>query len=123
LSPKMQVSKTKSNLQTQPSEEVAESTVEEFSRVLRQHFGIFNEPVPHKPYAVRYTGEPYNQSDEDCKSIQVFTHAKGTMLSPLCIYSVLSKFEIPVQRYTEAVVGQGKLIRMKPQSVPRPNEN
>ena len=95
----MQVSKTKSNLPTQPSEEVAESTIEEFSQVLRQHFGIFSEPVPHKPYAVRFTGEPYDQDHEDCKSIQVFTHAKGTMLSPLCMQAVLSKFEIRPEVY------------------------
>jgi hypothetical protein len=119
----MQVSKTKLNLQTRPNDEVAEITVEEFSRILRLHFGIFNEPVSQKPYAVRYTGEPYDQSNEDCKSVQVYAHAKGTKLSPLCVLAVLSKFDIPVEHYAEAIAGQGKLMRMGPQSVRKQHES
>lgn len=109
----MLISQTKSNLQPPLDDSVAEVVVEDFSRVLRSHFGIVNEPVTGKPYAVRYTGQPFIHTNQDCKSIQVFAHAKGTRLSPLCVSSVLSKFDIPVLGYKEAILGQGKLIPMR----------
>jgi hypothetical protein len=110
----MHISQTKSDLLSQPSEAVAEISIQDFSRLLRSSFDIASEVVPNKPYAVRYTGPPYIQSNEDCKSILVYAHAKGTRISPLCIFAVLEKFQIPVPAYLDAVLGQGKMPRMKP---------
>jgi hypothetical protein len=42
------------------------------------------------------------------------------MLCPLVIFSVLDKFEIPVEDYLEAVAGQGKLVRMPPTTQTEP---
>jgi hypothetical protein len=81
---------------------------------MKLNFAIFSEPVPGKPYSVRYTGPPYVQSDENCRSLQVPAHAKGTIFCPLVVFSVLDKFEIPIPEYMEAVAGQGKLIPIRP---------
>ena len=86
------------------------------------HFGILNEAVPGKRYAVRYTGPPFDPSNEECRSLQVFPHARGTMLCPLNVIAVLDKFEIPQSAYIEAIEGQGKLIRMRPQGTKGSNE-
>lgn len=112
----MRISETKSNLLWPPSDKVAEISLEEFTKVMKASFSIYSDPVPGKPYFVRYTGAPYDPSNEDCRSIQVPTHAKGAMLCPLVIFSVLDKFEIPVEDYLEAIMGQGKVMRMPPAS-------
>lgn len=112
----MRISQTRSNSLWQPSDKVVEISLEEFTNVMKSSFTIYSEPVPGKPYSVRYTGPPYNPSHEDCRSLQVPAHAKGSMLCPLVIFSVLDKFEIPVEDYLEAVAGQGKLVRMPPGS-------
>lgn len=104
----------------QPNDLVAEISVEDFTKILRATFGIYAELVPGKAYAVRYTGSPYDHSQEDCRSLVVYSHAKGTTFSPLVIFSVLSKFDISVPSYNEAVAGQGKLIQMKPPASARP---
>ena len=98
----------------QPSDLVAEISVEDFTKILRATFSIYAEPVPGKAYAVRYTGSPYDHSQDECRSLVVYAHAKGTIFSPLVIFSVLSKFDISVPSYNEAVAGHGKLIQMKP---------
>ena len=115
MNPKIQISETGSKLLQQPNAAVVETTVEDFSRILRQHFQIMNERGS-KSYAVRYIGKPYDYSIEECKSIQVFAHNRGTMFSPLVIFAVLDKFEIAPTAYLEAVASQGQVIRMRPQS-------
>jgi hypothetical protein len=114
LKPRMQVAQTQSNLLKQPNDAVKEISVEDFTRIMKTQFAIYSEPVPGKPYFVRYTGPPYDQRNEDCRSMQVPTHAKGTKFCPLVIFSVLDKFEIPLASYLEAVSGQGKLLPIKP---------
>jgi hypothetical protein len=114
LNPKIRISETKSNSLWPPSDKVAEISLEEFTKVMKASFSIYSEPVPGKPYSVRYTGTPYDPSNEDCRSIQIPSHAKGTMLCPLVIFSVLDKFEIPIEDYLEAMAGQGKIVRMPP---------
>jgi hypothetical protein len=116
----MRISKTKSNLLWQPSDKVTEISLEEFTKVMKANFSIYSEPVPGRPNTVRYTGPPYDPSNEDCRSLQVPAHARGTMLCPLVIFSVLDKFEIPVEDYLEAVAGQGKLVRMPPTTQTEP---
>ena len=108
----MRVSQTQSKLPLQPSDAVKESSVADFCRIMKLHFFVMNDPVPGKPYAVRFTGPPYDATNEECRSIQVPAHAKGTMLCPLAIFAVLDKFEITVDRYVEAL--SSKLIPMKP---------
>lgn len=116
----MHISETKSNLLWPPSNNVAEISLEEFTRAMKT-FHIVSEPVPNRPYAVRYTGSPYNPASEDCRSLQVTAHAKGTKLSPLVIFSVLEKFAIPVEDYLEALAASGKLVRMKRPEETNPN--
>ena len=110
----MHVAQTRSNSLLQPSDAVKEISVEEFTRIMKTQFAIFSEPVPGKPYFVRYTGPPYDQTNEDCRSMQVPAHAKGTKFCPLVIFSVLDKFEITLAAYLEALAGQGKLVPIKP---------
>jgi hypothetical protein len=119
----MQISKTKSGLQQQPEATVVEIQVEDFTRILRANFSIYSELIPGKKYAVRYTGEPYDQSNADCRSVLVYAHAKGQRLSPLNILAVLSKFELSIDEYNEAIAGQGKLLKFVPQSAQRPHES
>ena len=56
MNPKIQISETGSKLLQQPNAAVVEITVEDFSRILRQHFQIMNERGT-KSYAVRYIGK------------------------------------------------------------------
>ena len=114
MKPRMHISETQSNSLLQPNDAVVEISVAEFTRVMKVYFGIYSEPVPGKPYFVRYTGPPYDQTNEDCRSMQVPAHAKGTLFCPLVIFSVLDKFEITCAEYLEALAGQGKLIPIKP---------
>jgi hypothetical protein len=120
LNPRIQVSETDSKSQLLPNDEIGEIEVEEFSKLLRTHFGIFCEPVPGRAYALRFTGSPYDHSNEDCRSLQVIPHAKGTILSPLCVLSILVKFDIPVATYCDARSSQGKLFKMKPHAARGP---
>jgi hypothetical protein len=110
----MHVAQTQSNLPMQPNDAIKEISVEEFTRIMKTQFAIYSEPVPGKPYFVRYTGPPYDQSNEDCRSMQVPAHARGTKFCPLVIFSVLDKFEITLAAYLEALAGQGKLLPIKP---------
>lgn len=112
----MHISKTESNSLSQPSDAVAEISLEEFSRVLKVNFFVYSEPVPGRPYCVRYTGSPYDHGNENCKSMQISAHDRGTRVSPLVIISVLGKFEIAIPDYLEALSGQGKLVPIKPRS-------
>jgi hypothetical protein len=116
---KMHVSETKSSLLWPPNDRVAEISLVEFTRAMKTFF-VVSDPVPGRAYAIRYTGPPFKATNEDCRSLQVTAHAKGTMVSPLVIISVLEKFEIPAEEYLEAVAGQGKLVRMKPPSEAEP---
>ncbi len=109
----MHISETKSNLLWSPNDQVTEVSLEDFTRAMKT-FLIYSEPVPGRPYAVRYTGPPYNPSVEECRSLQVTAHAKGTKVSPLVVFSVLEKFSVPVEEYLEALAAQGKLVRMRP---------
>ena len=109
MNPRIRISETGSTSLKLLDTAIVEISVEAFSRIMRTHFGIFSEPVANRPNAVRYTGPPYDQSNEDCRSLQVFAHARGTMLSPLVIYHVLDKFEVQPTTYCEAAAGQGKL--------------
>jgi len=122
LSTKIRVSEVTSQLPKLRNDAITDILVEDFSKVMRLNFAIFSEPVPGKPAAVRYTGAPYNHSDEECKSLQVFSHAKGTTFCPLNVIAILDKFEIPHSAYIEAIAGQGKLIRMRPQNTKTDNE-
>jgi hypothetical protein len=81
---------------------------------MKLNFGIGSEAVAGKPYAVRYTRLPYEPNNQDCKSVQVFAHAKGTVFSPLCVKAVLLKFDILPLEYEEAA-SHGKLVKMQPQ--------
>jgi hypothetical protein len=108
----MHISQTKSNLLWPPKNEVAEISLEEFTRAMKTFF-VVSDPVPGRPYAIRYTGPPYKAANEDCRSLQVTAHARGTMVCPLVVFSVLEKFEIPVEDYLEVLAGHGKLVHMK----------
>lgn len=121
--PRVLISETNSSLQEQHNDGIKEILVGTFSTIMKEHFGIVSEMVPAKPTAIRYTGAPYDHSNEDCKSLQVFPHSKGTILCPLVVFSILQKFEIPESEYLEAIAGQGKLLKMHPKSARGPNES
>jgi hypothetical protein len=116
LNPRIKIIlETVSNSHTQHNDAVCEISVETFTQIMRKDFNIFSEPVPGKAYGVRYTNEPSAQSKDERKSIQVFTHNKGTMLGPLVITSILTKFEIDEASYLEAM-SQEQLQKIRPKS-------
>ena len=106
----MHLSKTKSNSLKQPSESVSEIAIDLFTRLLRDHFAIFNEIVPGRQVAVRYSNEPARNSQDEALSMVVYPHNKGTMVGPLIIFSVLRKFDISIEAYNEAIVAGPKQL-------------
>lgn len=117
MSPKMQVLETASSLPKPHNEGITEITVEAFSQVMKSVFLVLNERVPGRPYAVRYTGQPYDHSNEETKSIQVSSHAKGAMLSPLVIFAVLEKFDIPEAAFAAAIASATQAVEEFPEPV------
>lgn len=111
----MHLSRTKSNSLKQPSDSVEETSIADFSRRLKVYFSIFAEPIPERSFGVRFfKGPPSAHSVAESPSMVVYPHAKGTMVSPLVIFSVLRKFDISIEDYLEAVLTDGKLIPIKP---------
>jgi len=62
-----------------------------FVRLMREEFAIYAEPWK-QPYGVRFVGSPYNTFLPDCRSLVIFAHNRGTMISPISIQRVLDKF-------------------------------
>jgi hypothetical protein len=101
----------------QRNENVEEIALTDFVTLMKVNFDIFSEPVQGRPNLVRLTGSPYDASNPDCRSMQVPTHARGTMVCPLVVFEVLRKFDISVAAYNEAAAGQTKLVPLRPKSV------
>jgi hypothetical protein len=80
------------------NEPLGEVELSVVAKVLKQNFGVWNEPVENRPYSVRFIGSPYNTFVPDCPSIQVMAHhrgeSRGMVLSPHNIRAVLAKFDI-----------------------------
>jgi hypothetical protein len=118
LNPKVQITKlAESSSLKQRSETVAELALSDFVTLMRENFNIFSEPVPNRPNLVRLIGSPYDAHHPDCRSMQVPTHARGTMVCPLVILEVLRKFDIAIPTYNEAAAGQTKLVTSRPKLV------
>jgi len=66
-------------------------------RVFKDRYGIFIEPVPDKPYHVRF-----RQLQTKTK-IQGMTHAKGTKISPRFLAQILDRFHIKVPDFLEGL--------------------
>jgi hypothetical protein len=84
---------------------------------------IFHETVG-KPYAFRFVGSPYNPHVEECTSILVMAHNRGTTVSPHNIESVLTKFGINKEEFFEAMDGLDDSDPPEPESAAeygRPN--
>jgi hypothetical protein len=95
-----------SKWQSHPTDSIPEMLLEDFARIMREHFSILNEPVVGKPYAIRLIGSPYNSFVPGCRSIQVTSHHRGispAFLSPHHIKRVLIKFEVPEQDFIGAL--------------------
>jgi hypothetical protein len=77
----------------------------DFSKILKSHFSINWEPTD-EGYKIRFVGPPYIETDAACRALSVIAHDRGKgsqlRLSPLVIRRVLSKFEIPEDRFQEA---------------------
>jgi hypothetical protein len=71
--------------------------------VVMRALDVFHSNVADKPYCFRFTGPPYNSFLEDCRSIQVMAHNKGSLISPLNLASILTKFGIPEERFFEVL--------------------
>jgi hypothetical protein len=72
-------------------------------RLMRKHFDICVEPITGEPeHKVRFIAPPYDSFMPGCKSIQITAHARGTLVSPLNVKSLIAKFEITEDRFRDA---------------------
>ena len=82
---------------------IPEMELEALVKLMRAFFQIATDRVEGRPYSVRFIESPYNPFVEDCRSIQVSAHNRGTRMSPHNIKAVLAKFEIKEPDFLEAL--------------------
>ena len=79
---------------------IPEIETEALIKVMRA-FNVRHLPG-EKAYSIRFVGSPFNSFVEDCRSILVYTHSRGSSyLSPLNVKSILNKFEIQESDFLE----------------------
>lgn len=81
---------------------IPEMNIGEFAKLMKDHFGVLHELVRDQPYWFRFTGPPYNHFVEECRSISVMGHNRGSRLSPHNIIQVLQKFDIKDAQFKDA---------------------
>ena len=74
----------------------------DFVTFFKDFFGIQAEMIPDRPYAVRLVGSPFNPFVEECRSLTVYAHNRGSNVSPLNILAVLEKFSIKLPDFWNA---------------------
>lgn len=82
---------------------IEEMELQALIRVMRA-FGIQSEPVVGRNNTVRFMESPYNPFVEDCRSVQVPAHNRGTHVCPLVIKAIIDKFGIREQDFIAQVV-------------------
>ncbi len=74
---------------------IPEMEMEDLRRLLKGRFEILSEIEPRqKQYWLRFMGKPYNAAVQDCRSVRVMAHNRGTKVSPYHIKHILEKFGI-----------------------------
>ena len=81
---------------------IPEMDIGEFARLMKEEFSILHEPVKGRPYWFRFTGSPYNPFVDECRSLSVMGHNRGTRLSPHHIKHILAKFGIEEAQFKDA---------------------
>jgi hypothetical protein len=89
-------------MQLKLKQPIPEMSLVDFARFFKDYFGIQAQMVPDKAYAVRLVGSPFNPFAEECRSITVYAHNRGAVVSPLNTLSVLEKFSIPLEDFSNA---------------------
>lgn len=80
---------------------IPEMELGDLARLMKEHFGIAHESMEDKPYYVRFIGSPYVPFVEDCRSLGVMAHHRGTKVSPYNIKQVLTKFDITEEQFRD----------------------
>ena len=114
----------KLNSQPQSIDQVSEMDFGEFRKVLRNSFSIASAQSDANPKLTRFIGAPFNQFVETCRATSVAPHDGGTKISPHNILAVLTKFDIPVKDFLEALYNKGESAPPTPDRTPdtkRPN--
>lgn len=97
----------------------------DFAKLVKDHFGVACEPTDRE-YLVRFVGQPFDERKESCRAISMMVHHRGKTeplrLSPHNILQVLSKFEIPPERFSEAYELSMKRVQpIRPSPAPPPS--
>ena len=108
-----------------------EMLLHDFTKVMKEYFGILNEVVPRRIYAIRLIGSPYNAFVSECRSIQVMAHHRGKAqpahISPHHIRAVLNKFNIQEKDFLDALTGKPSpldhLAETEQEAEPSPKPN
>jgi hypothetical protein len=77
-------------------------------RILKDRYAVFQEPVPGRPYYVRF-----KQLDTGL-SVQGMTHNKGTAISPIFLLQILERFDISVPDFLESLNLEGAKKEVSP---------
>ena len=84
-----------------PRSSIPEMELGDFCRLMKDCYGILHEPVVRRPNWFRFIGSPYNAYAEECRSISMMAHNRGTRFSPHHIKQVLAKFRIDEEHFKD----------------------
>lgn len=84
-------------------------------------FNILSE-VGNKLHAVRFTGPPYNPSDQQCRSVEIISHQRGRTVSGFHVDHLLRVFGIAEVDFRDGYATAKETDRRKVVEFPKKTE-